>query len=221
MSVSSVFKNLSADGKKLSAYGFKERDGKYIYSKKIFDGQFTILVTVEDGIPSAKVLDDASGEEYTLHLVEGASGEFVGRVRREYEEVLQDIAKQCFYADVFKKQAREILDYAKKAYGCDPEFLWADLPEAAVLRRKDTSKWYAVFMRIPLSRILPGAEGIQDILDVHCDPAEIISKVDGEHYFFGYHMNKKHWLTVVLNAGVPTSQITALLDNSYALAAKK
>lgn len=43
---------------------------------------------------------------------------------------------------------------------------------------------------------------------------------DGERFFPGYHMNKKHWFTVLLDGSVPDDEICRLLDESYVLAAK-
>lgn len=37
----------------------------------------------------------------------------------------------------------------------------------------------------------------------------------------GYHMNKKHWNTVVLDGSVPDSEIRDMMDESYDLVAKK
>lgn len=219
--LSYLFKNKVADSAKLIAYGFKELGGKYVYSEEILEGQFKITVTVENGETCAKITDSALGDEYTLHLVADASGEFVGRVRAEYDRVLSDIAAKCFDSDVFKNQSREISDYAKLTYGDELEFLWADLPDAAVLRRKDSSKWYALFMKIPPRRLELEGEDLIDILDVRCDFSEIEKKRDGKNFFPGYHMNKKHWLTVVLNGGIPTDAIKRLVDSSYELAAKK
>ncbi|BBI36163.1 MmcQ/YjbR family DNA-binding protein [Cohnella abietis] len=33
----------------------------------------------------------------------------------------------------------------------------------------------------------------------------------------GYHMNKKHWNTVVFDGGVPDSEVHAMLEHSYQL----
>ena len=37
----------------------------------------------------------------------------------------------------------------------------------------------------------------------------------------GYHMNKRHWITVVLNADVPAGMIENLASQSYALVVSK
>ena len=36
-----------------------------------------------------------------------------------------------------------------------------------------------------------------------------------------WHMNKKHWISVILNGTVPFELISALIDNSYELTNKK
>jgi len=37
----------------------------------------------------------------------------------------------------------------------------------------------------------------------------------------GYHMNKKHWNTIEIEAGIPDTEIRKMIDHSYELVAKK
>lgn len=37
----------------------------------------------------------------------------------------------------------------------------------------------------------------------------------------GYHMNKRHWNTLILDGSLPENEIKRLIDHSYALVAKK
>ena len=37
----------------------------------------------------------------------------------------------------------------------------------------------------------------------------------------GYHMNKAHWNTIVLDGTVPAGEIERMIDNSYTLVVKK
>ena len=37
----------------------------------------------------------------------------------------------------------------------------------------------------------------------------------------GYHMNKRHWNTVILDSSVPRGEIERMIDHSYALVVKK
>ena len=216
-----IFKNKSANVDKLVKYGFQLVGGRYVYQTAIIDEQFQMTVTVDGGEVSAELYDMTAEDVYTLHLALGAVGAFVGRVRAEYEQVLRDIEQNCFELDVFKQDyTRELIQFAKEKYGDEPEYLWADLPDAAVIRRKDTKKWYVLLMTVLPKRLgLKGEEPIE-IVDLRFDVDELPLKIDGERYFAGYHMNKKHWITVLLDGSVPLAEILDCVDKSYILAKK-
>jgi predicted DNA-binding protein (MmcQ/YjbR family) len=36
----------------------------------------------------------------------------------------------------------------------------------------------------------------------------------------GYHMNKKHWNTVEIESGIPTTELRKMIDHSYKLVTK-
>ena len=217
-----IVKNKSANIEKLLQYGFKSADGNYVYQTSIIDGQFTLTVTVKDNEIAAELYDVQAEDLYTLHLVEGAVGAFVGRVRTEYEQAVNDVVQNCFEPDVFKQDfTREIISYAKAKYNDEPEYLWNDLPDAAVIRRKDNRKWYVLLMTVLPKRLgLVGDEPIE-IVDLRFDVNELPLKIDGQRYFAGYHMNKKHWITILLDGSVPVEEILDYVDKSYLLASKK
>lgn len=53
----------------------------------------------------------------------------------------------------------EILAYGKEKYHSEAEYLWADTPDAAVLRHNDNRKWYALVMKVERARMgIPGRE---------------------------------------------------------------
>ncbi len=214
------FNDKSANSDKLIKYGFEKSDGKYVYGTFICDNQFKLTVTVygKDKV-STELYDTAAEDIYTLHLVEDAAGAFVGRVRAEYEKVLKDISDSCFELDVFRSEcSRKVISYARDSFGDELEFLWERDKECAVLRRKDNRKWYAVFMIIPANKLgLDGGIRVE-IIDVRIAPEELPSTVDGKRFFAGYHMNKKHWLTIVMDGSVPAEEVFKYLNESYNLA---
>lgn len=213
------FKNKSPDFEKLKNYGFKQQDGEYAYSQPIMDGQLVLHVRIKGRNVSTRLVDTATDEDYTLHLVASASGEFVGEVRRQYSAALEDIALKCWYTDVFiSPQARAIIAYVSAKYGDELEFLWDKLPDAAVLRRKDTSKWYAVFMKLPLTRLGIDNSGMGEIADVRIPPEDGVVLIDGKSFFAAYHMNKKHWITAVLDGRLADGTLFDMFDKSYTLA---
>ena len=42
--------------------------------------------------------------------------------------------------------------------------------------------------------------------------------IDKKRYFPGWHMNKKHWYTIILDGSVSTEEICSRIDESYRLA---
>ena len=55
-------------------------------------------------------------------------------------------------------------------------------------------------------------------MNLKCDPHEALILRDiFDAILPGYHMNKRHWNTVVLDGSIPTGEIERMVDNSYAL----
>ena len=114
----------------------------------------------------------------------------------------------------------EIFEYVKKQYGTVPEYLWKESPESAVLRHSN-GKWYAVIMQVEKSRL--GLEGDTkvDIIDVKCDPDMVGLLTQTYGFLPGYHMNKKYWITMLLDGTVSEAKILDFLDMSYDLIDQK
>ena len=58
--------------------------------------------------------------------------------------------------------------------------------------------------------------------NVKCDPEKAIELREEfpESVLPGFHMNKKHWNTVIINGYLLKQQILEMIDNSYSLVAK-
>lgn len=217
------FKHKTPNKTKLLSYGFEERGEELIFNTQILEGQFALTVKVNlGGEVLTELTDTATDEPYTLHLVEGAGGSFVGSVRAEFNGVLEDIAKTCFDTQIFKEeQTHLIIDYVREKYGDEPEYLWERFPENAVWRRKDNKKWYGAVLTVARNKLGLDGGQIAEVLDLRMDSQKIPQFVDGKTHFAGYHMNKTHWITVCLDGSVPIEEIYSLIDDSYVLAKKK
>ena len=211
-----------ADHERLLKYGFIEENGKHHYQTKILDGQFEVYINVYEDKVFTKLIDVENECEYVLHTVSGAQGEFVGSVRRAYEEVLSEIRDKCFIEDVFKSQiTKAMIKYVFEKYGDELEFLWPKTPCNAVWRRKDNQKWYAAILTVSKRKIgLDGDERIE-IIDLRITPDEVEQTIDYKKYFPGYHMNKRSWYTICLDNSVSNEELFGRIDKSYQLAGKK
>lgn len=217
-----IFRFKKANAEKLKEYGFAETDGCYSLRTFILNGLFEMLVFVKNGEVGTKLTDCESGEEYRLHLIEGNGGEFVGKVKTEYEAILSDIRDKCFEKEIFKNaQSKHVIEYIENRYGDRLEFLWESSPSTAVWRCKDNRKWYGIIFVLPKSKLGLSGEGNTEIIDLRTDPTGIESLVDNVSYFRGYHMNKKSWITIMLDGSIPTQTVFDRIDESYLLALKK
>lgn len=111
---------------------------------------------------------------------------------------------------------KEIFEYVKKQYGTIPEYLWSSSPDSAVLRHQN-GKWYAVIMNVERSKLGLDGDGTVEIIDVKCDPEMTGMIIQTYGFLPGYHMNKQHWITILLDGTVRESKILDFLDMSYDL----
>ena len=216
-----IFKNKKVNHDKLIDYGFDLTDNAYILQNDMMNGQFSLTVKISDTDIETEVLDLASNEPYTLFLVSDAVGSFVGDVRTEYQNIMLDIAEHCFDENIFKSEyAQSVIKYVADKYGDSLEFLWEKFTDNAIWRRKDNQKWYAAILTVGKDKLGFGSNEKIEIIDLRYNADKIDELVDNKKFFRGYHMNKKHWITICLDGSVELSEIYALIDNSYLLAKK-
>ena len=115
---------------------------------------------------------------------------------------------------------QELTAYLTDTYSADGEHFFAKYPSFLVFRHNGNRKWFAVIMDIPRKNLkLPG-EGEISIVNLKCDTRLIGSFREEPGIFPGWHMNKAHWLTVVLDGMVEDEKIKFLVDMSYELTKK-
>ena len=59
-------------------------------------------------------------------------------------------------------------------------------------------------------------------ISLKCDPDFALALRDKYPAVIpGYHMNKRHWNTIILDGSVPEEEVLGMIDDSYALVVKK
>lgn len=115
---------------------------------------------------------------------------------------------------------QDVLAFALEQYGTEPEYLWSSAPEYAVLRHRN-GKWYGVVMDVLREKLGLSGKGCVDVLYVKCEPDLIGAFRQRDGFLPAYHMNRSHWLTVLLDGTVDRETIVSLLDMSYDLIEKR
>lgn len=204
-------------------FGFKKVGDVFVFEAYIANGELKMIVTVsQNGEMITRVEDAAFGDEYTLHLVEGAQGSFVGEVRDEYQGLITLIEEKCFERGYkTHSQVKEILDGVLEKYSALPEYPFEDDNETAVLRRNDSQKWFGIIMSISPKKLGLEGNGNIEVINIKVDPEELNRILDNEKYFRAYHMNKKLWMTLVLDGRLPTAEIMKRIEDSFNLVGAK
>ena len=217
-----ILKNKVVNFNKLAGFGFVKDGQEYFYKTNLMDNQFLLTVIIDmAGNLKTKVEDVATNDEYTLFLLEGVTGAFVGKVKAEYEDVIINIANSCYECEIFKTtQAKQIIEYVKTKYGDELEFLWKDSPNTAIVRRKETKKWYILLFCESKSKLGVDSHELVEILNLHMKTEEIEKVIDYNKYYPGYHMNKKHWVSICLDGTLTWAELQSRIDDSYKLAKK-
>lgn len=103
----------------------------------------------------------------------------------------------------------------------DPEYLFARNPDTAVFRHKSTGKWFAAILSVNKQKLGLPEDEICDIVDLKCGPIMSAAFRSQQGVFPGYHMNKEHWISVLLDGSVEEEQLRQMLRVSYDLTGPK
>ncbi len=212
-----IVKNKKPVFGRLLEYGFAQQGGRYAFAADIMSGTFRLNIYVSDcGVTQLEVIDNATAEEYMPVGNDSATGAFVGQVRSECEARLRDVVSKCYETEIFKSEyAGLVIEYIRREYGAAAEFLWEKFPNNAIFRDAKTQKWYGALLTVELRKLGVEKDGTVEILDLREFPENISAFVDNQRYFPGYHMNKKHWYTVLLDGSVPIEEIYRRIDASF------
>ena len=215
-----IFKAYQFNSKKAKEFGFVENQGVWTYSSTILQGDFLMMVTVEDGDLSFQVYDQETGDLHPQVHMESMRGTFVGSVRESCLEVLYGTRKACFEVQEFLyPQTKRIMALVQEKYGNQLEYLWEKSPDTAVLRHEDNQKWYAILMRIPWDRLDKGREGLVEAVNLkHDQVADLLSQ---NGIYPAFHMNKRYWISLPLDDTLTDEKVLELFERSWFLTSKK
>ena len=109
-----------------------------------------------------------------------------------------------------------LISFAAEQLGCSTDYPFVRYPEYLALRNPLNGKWCGLVMRVPQTCVgIPGDDEV-DIVNVKLDPLMIASLKTQPGYAPAWHMNKEHWISVLLDGSVPLDQACALLEMSNA-----
>ncbi len=117
----------------------------------------------------------------------------------------------------------ELIAYAETLSGASTDMPFDLDFESTVFRHSESRKWFALWMRVSADKLNRNRQGEAEILNLKCNPEDV--PILCELYpaiIPAYHMNKRHWISVVLSDGTLSEKVLKkLLEDSYRLTASK
>lgn len=202
----------------LLKYGFQRKGRNYFYRVQIGNNQFELQVALSKEKKYSKLIELENQTEFVLVDIDSAQGEFIGKLKQEYDEMIEKIVSECTSRETFQSnQAKEIICYVSKKYHDELEYLWEKFDHNAIWRNQKNKKWYGILLTISEEKLGIKSDKEVEIIDLRFQKENIENIIDGKTIFPGYHMNKKSWITIKLDDSMETNRICDLIDNSYRL----
>lgn len=211
---SDLFERLRGDQAHLLAFGFEKNGDEFVYERKICGGSMRAVIRVdENGVLHGGVYDEFD-EEYIAYRIEKARGSFAANVRKEYLELLEEIAGKCFRPVPFiLSQTNRIADYIAEKYGDQPEHIFEMFPDYCVFRHHE-GKWYALLAEVKEGTFADISEKTE-VLNVKVKEETLNDLLALKGFYPAFHMNRKSWVSIVMNDEADDSLIESLIDESY------
>ena len=109
---------------------------------------------------------------------------------------------------------QQFLEYCLSVYGTSPDYPFEEDFVTAVLRHADNKKWYALVMRLPRRKFGFDSDEIIDVVNLKL-PTEMCGSFGAEEGVYpAYHMNKLHWISVLL-PDAPEDIVQFLVNASF------
>lgn len=218
-----IFRKKTPDRDALLRFGFAEDGGGCFYSETFMGGDMRADIRVHpDGNVSASVIDADSQEEYVPVRIEAHTGAYVGAVREAFAALLQKIADACFVSRPFLfEQSNRIAGLIEAEYGEKPDCPFEKSTDIGVFRYPPNRKWYGLIMNIKRGLLTGESKEdspIVEVLNLKADTGRIgeLHRIPG--IYPAYHMNRKYWISVLLDGSVPDELIMELIGQSRAFA---
>lgn len=201
-------------------YGFRFSEGTYEHISDFMSGDFQAVLTItEKGAIAGKVIDKMNEEEYVPLRLDSFNGAYVNSVRTAYRELLAGIADSCCRDVPFASdQANRIAEFILDRYSVTPDFPWEQgrYRSYGTFRHKGSKKWFALIMNVKWDAVLKnGADETVDIINLKADPLQLEELCKRPGIFPGYHMNRKHWISIALNEQAADDDVMDMVDSSF------
>ena len=109
---------------------------------------------------------------------------------------------------------QDFFELCSSSYLTLPDYPFDEDFETAVFRHSDNRKWYAIVMRVSRRKFGLACDEVIDVVNLKL-PTEIFGSFGAaDGVYPAYHMNKLHWISVLL-PDAPNDVVQFLLNASF------
>ena len=109
---------------------------------------------------------------------------------------------------------QDFFEYCLSKYSTAPDYPFDEDSVTAVFRHADNRKWYALAMRVSRRKFGLDSDDVIDVVNLKL-PTEMFGSFGvGEGVYPAYHMNKLHWISVLL-PDAPDDVVKFLVNVSF------
>ena len=109
---------------------------------------------------------------------------------------------------------QEFFNLCLDSYGTSPDYPFDEDFETAVLRHSANRKWYAIVMRVSRRKFGIDSDEVIDVVNLKL-PTEMFGSFGAaDGVYPAYHMNKLHWISVLL-PDAPEDVVSFLTNSSF------
>ena len=109
---------------------------------------------------------------------------------------------------------QEFFELCSSSYRTSPDYPFDEDFETAVFRHSDNRKWYAIVMRVSRRKFGLDSDEVIDVVNLKL-PTEMFGSFGvSDGVYPAYHMNKLHWISVLL-PDAPDDIIKFLVNASF------
>jgi len=88
--------------------------------------------------------------------------------------------------------------FCRDSFGVSPDYPFENDAETAVLRHPDSRRWFALVMRVSRRKFGFDSDELTDVVNLKL-PLEMFGSFGRDDGVYpAYHMNKLHWISVLL-----------------------
>ena len=109
---------------------------------------------------------------------------------------------------------QSFFEYCLYVYGTQPDYPFDEDFETAVFRHSDNRKWFALSMQVSRRKLGLDSDETVDVVNLKL-PTEMFGSFGAaDGVYPAYHMNKLHWVSVIL-PDAPEDVVHFLLNASF------